>query len=83
MGVFALGITGVSFEQYNITFGHYLNTALHGAGECLINTIPLYATTTLYDGLDKGTLDFTFIEPGTYACLVVSFAPRELVISSH
>ena len=72
MGVFAVGLTGVTFEQYNVTFGQYLNTALNGAGDCLLNTIPLYRTTAVYAGLQDGTLDFTFLDPGNFACLTVS-----------
>ena len=77
MGVFALGITGVTFEQYNVTFGEYLNRALHEAGDCLLKTVPLFATTTLFAGFQQHTLDFSFIEPSTYACLVVSLAASD------
>ena len=72
MGLFALGVTGVSFEQYNATFGQYLNTALHDAGDCLLTTIPLYRTTAVYAGLQDRTLDFSFLDPGNFACLTVS-----------
>lgn len=74
MGVFALGITGVSFQQYNVTFGEYLNGALRDAGDCFFNTIPLFATTALFAGFQQHTIDFSFVEPTNYACLVVSLA---------
>ena len=76
MGVYALRVSGVSFEQYNVTFGQYLNTALHDAGDCVLATIPLYTTTAVYAGLQDGTLDFSFVEPGNFACLSVSWQAR-------
>ena len=65
----------MSFEQYNVTFGQYLNTALHDAGDCLLNTIPFYETTAVYAGLQDAMLDFSFLDPGNFACLTVSLPP--------
>ena len=72
MGVNALGLAGVSFDQYDATFGQYLNAALHDAGDCWLETVPLHATSAVYDGLADETLDFSFVDPGTFACLTVS-----------
>lgn len=65
-------VAGVSFEQYNATFGQYLNAALHDAGDCSLNTIPLHSVLALSAGFQEGTLDFSFVDPSTFACLAVS-----------
>lgn len=74
MGVGAARLAGISFDQYNVTFGQYLNAALHDAGDCALNTIPLNASSAMYAGFREGTLDFSFVDPGTFACLTVSCA---------
>lgn len=65
-------VAGVSFEQYNATFGQYLNAALHDAGDCSLNTIPLHSVLAVSAGFREGTLDFSFVDPSTFACLAVS-----------
>lgn len=76
MGVGALRLAGISFEQYNVTFGQYLNAALHDAGDCLLHTIPLNTTSAIYAGFEERTLDFSFVDPGTFACLAVSLSAK-------
>ena len=78
MGVGAFGLAGISFDQYNVTFGAYLNAALHDAGDCSLNTIPVNATRAMYAGVKQGTFDFCFVDPGTFACLTVSLCTQVL-----
>ena len=72
VGVGALGLAGISFDQYDVTFGQYLNAALHDAGDCSLNTVPLNGTRAFLDGFSEGTLDFSFVDAGLFACLTVS-----------
>lgn len=71
MGIFALGITGVSFQQYIVTFEEYLNSAMHVAGDCYLNTAPLYSSAAVYEGCQDGTIDFSVVEPTNFVCLTV------------
>ena len=72
MGVGALGLAGISFDQYNVTFGQYLNAALHDAGDCFLHTIPVNATSAMFAGFQQATFDFALVDPGNFACLTVS-----------
>ena len=72
VAVFALGNSGVSFEQYSVTFDDYLNEELSQQLGCSFNVTALYATTTVFDALAAEDLDFAFVDPTNYACLSVS-----------
>ena len=72
VAVFALGITGVTYQQYELTFEQYFNEVLSGTLGCYFNVIPFYATTDLFEDLAEGDIDFAFVDPSTYACISVS-----------
>ncbi len=71
--MFALGTTGVSFEQYSATFDDYLNEALSQQLGCSFNVTPIYTTTSVFDALAAKDLDFAFLDATYYACLSVSY----------
>ncbi len=50
----ALGITGVSFQRYEVTFDQYLNEALPEKLGCSFSVTAVYATTTVFDALAAG-----------------------------
>ena len=68
----ALGITGVSFEQYSATFDEYLYEALSQQLGCSFNITPIHTTTSVFDALAAEDLDFPFLDATYYACLSVS-----------
>lgn len=72
VGAPALGLTGVSLQQYEVTFSQYLNSVLSDELGCTFDIVPLYSATQLFNGLAQGQIDFGFVEASTYPCLYVS-----------
>ncbi len=70
--MYALGASGVSLEQYEVTFEEHLNEALSGVVDCSFNITPIYSTVTMFSAFSTGHLDFAFVDPSIFACLSVS-----------
>ena len=74
--IFASGSSGVSLQQWEVTFVQYLNDKLSLQLGCTFNVTPIYQLGQFWDHLVQGNLDFALVDATTFACLNVRVLRR-------
>lgn len=70
--IFVSGSSGISLQQWEVTFLQYLNQELSSQLECVFNATPTYRVPEFSHQLAQDQLDFALLDATTFACLSVS-----------